>query len=220
MLVLLIEDDLALGSALHRALLAAGHDALWVRRAADVPPEPGDAGVQAVLLDLGLPDGSGLALLRRWRQAGIGIPVLVITAQGSLHQRLDGLDAGADDYLVKPFEVPELLARLRAVARRSAQQSSDDWPFGALVLQPGRARALLHGEVLALSPREFQLLQALAEAGGQVVPRHQLAQRLEPLGDALQLTALQMHLSNLRRKIGAERIGTLRGVGYWLEALP
>ncbi len=220
MLVLLIEDDLDLGAALHRALLDAGHGCLWIRRAADVPHSLADAGVEAVLLDLGLPDGSGLDLLRRWRQAQHATPVLVITAQGALAQRLDGLDAGADDYLVKPFEVPELLARLRAVGRRSAQQSSEDWHFGALVLQPGRARALLHGEVLPLSPREYQLLGALAQAGGQVVPRHQLAQRLEPLGDALNLTALQMHVSNLRRKIGTERIGTLRGVGYWLESLP
>ncbi len=217
--ILLIEDDLDLGQALLSALQLEAFSVQWLRRAADAPPQLDDPACSAVLLDLGLPDGSGLALLQRWRAARSRTPVLVITARGALDERLTGLDAGADDYLVKPFEIPELLARLRAVLRRSAAQAGETWQFGALALLPRRSQAQLAGRTLDLTPREYQLLLALAEGGGEVVDKTTLAQRLEPLGEALDTAALQVHLSNLRRKIGAERIGTLRGVGYWLESL-
>ncbi|PND37353.1 DNA-binding response regulator [Paucibacter aquatile] len=218
--ILLIEDDLSLGSALLEALKLEGFSVQWLRRAGDAPHRLDDAGCAAVLLDLGLPDGSGLELLKRWRGQNDATAILLITAQGELDQRLAGLDAGADDYLVKPFAIPELLARLRSVRRRQAAQSSgEEWAFGVLSVLPRQAMARLNGAPLDLTPREFQLLLALAEAGGQVVNKHKLAQAMEPLGEALDMTALQVHLSNLRRKIGAQRIGTLRGVGYWLESL-
>lgn len=217
--ILLIEDDLDLGQALLSALQLEAFSVQWLRRAADAPPQLDDPACSAVLLDLGLPDGSGLALLQRWRAAQSRTPILVITARGALDERLTGLDAGADDYLVKPFEIPELLARLRAVLRRSAAQAGETWQFGALALLPRRCQAQLDGQTLDLTPREYQLLLALAEGGGEVVDKATLAQRLEPLGEAVDTAALQVHLSNLRRKIGAERIGTLRGVGYWLESL-
>jgi DNA-binding response OmpR family regulator len=145
------------------------------------------------------------------------IPVIMLTARGEEDDRVAGLDGGADDYIVKPFETPELIARLRSVLRRSAQQASDRWAVGDLTLEPRRQRALLNGEELPLSPREYQLLLELAREHGGVVPKHQLAQRLAPLGEPLELGTLEVHLANLRRKIGAARIGTLRGVGYWLE---
>ena len=142
-----------------------------------------------------------------------------MTARATLDDKLASFDDGADDYVVKPFEIPELLARLRAVLRRAAQQAGDRWCFGALVLEPRLHRASLDGEPLALSPREYQLLFELARERGRVVAKPVLAQRLAPLGEALDFSALEVHLSNLRRKIGAPRIGTQRGVGYWLEAL-
>ena len=217
--ILLIEDDLDLGASLVRALQQDGFTVQWLRRAHDAPLRLDDPGCSAVLLDLGLPDGSGMELLRRWRRAQAGAPVLVITARSALQDRLGGLDAGADDYLVKPFDIPELLARLRAVLRRTAAQSGEQWQFGALSVWPRKCQAQLSGQPLELTPREFQLLLALAQGGGDVVPKRTLAQRLEPLGDPMDTAALQVHISNLRRKIGAERVGTLRGVGYWLESV-
>lgn len=217
--ILLIEDDLDLGASLVRALQQDGFTVQWLRRAHDAPLQLDDPGCSAVLLDLGLPDGSGMELLRRWRRAQAAAPVLVITARSALQDRLGGLDAGADDYLVKPFDIPELLARLRAVLRRTAAQSGEQWQFGALSVWPRKCLAQLGGQPLELTPREFQLLLALAQGGGDVVPKRTLAQRLEPLGDPVDTAALQVHISNLRRKIGTERVGTLRGVGYWLESV-
>lgn len=217
--ILLIEDDLDLGASLVRALQQDGFTVQWLRRAHDAPLQLDDPGCSAVLLDLGLPDGSGMELLRRWRRAQAGAPVLVITARSALQDRLGGLDAGADDYLVKPFDIPELLARLRAVLRRTAAQSGEQWQFGALSVWPRKCLAQLGGQPLELTPREFQLLLALAQGGGDVVPKRTLAQRLEPLSDPVDTAALQVHISNLRRKIGTERVGTLRGVGYWLESV-
>ena len=217
--ILLIEDDLDLGASLVRSLQQDGFTVQWLRRAHEAPLQLDDPGCSAVLLDLGLPDGSGMELLRRWRRAQAGAPVLVITARSALQDRLGGLDAGADDYLVKPFDIPELLARLRAVLRRTAAQSGEQWQFGALSVWPRKCLAQLGGQPLELTPREFQLLLALAQGGGDVVPKRTLAQRLEPLGDPMDTAALQVHISNLRRKIGAERVGTLRGVGYWLESV-
>ena len=219
MRVLVVEDDAGIAGGLAASLRQAGYavdvcgtlSAAW----ASLCVEPFDA----VLLDLGLPDGSGMELLRRWRRAQAGAPVLVITARSALQDRLGGLDAGADDYLVKPFDIPELLARLRAVLRRTAAQSGEQWQFGALSVWPRKCQAQLGGQPLELTPREFQLLLALAQGGGDVVPKRTLAQRLEPLGDPMDTAALQVHISNLRRKIGTERVGTLRGVGYWLESV-
>ena len=217
--ILLIEDDLSLGRALIAALQLEGFTVEWLRRAGDAPRRLESGAFSAALLDLGLPDGRGLDLLQRWRSEGSVLPVLLITARSALDDRLGGLDAGADDYLVKPFDIPEMLARLRAVLRRSAAQARDEWAFGALCVLPRRSMATLAGRPLELTPREYQLLLALAQAGGDVVPKRVLAQRLEPLGDPVDTPALQVHLSNLRRKIGPERIGTLRGVGYWLESV-
>ncbi len=215
--ILLIEDDLGLGPALQAALQTEGHTSTWLRRCADAPPRLDPAAQDAVLLDQTLPDGEGRDLLMRWRRQGCTVPVIVITARTALQDRLAGFDGGADDYVVKPFEMPELIARLRSVLRRCAQQASDHWTLGSLTIEPRRQRALLDGVELALSPREYQLLLELARERGGVVAKHHLAQRLAPLGEPLEFGTLEVHLANLRRKIGASRIGTLRGVGYWLE---
>ncbi|RIX84709.1 response regulator [Acidovorax cavernicola] len=214
--LLLIEDDLDLGRALSQALKAEGFSVEWLRRIVDAPRSlEGDA-CGCVLLDVCLPDGSGLHLLSRWRRSGVMVPIIVITARSALDDRLTGLDGGADDYVVKPFATPELVARIHAVRRRYAQQASDLWTLGDLEIAPRAHVVRLAGEVLDLSPREFNLMLELAREPGAVVPKGTLSQRLDPRGDVVDFSAIEVHVSNLRRKIGAERIKTVRGVGYML----
>ena len=132
-------------------------------------------------------------------------------------EKVEGIDAGADDYVLKPFHVPELLSRLHAVLRRSARQACEEWTLGTLRIAPRRHEAWQGDALLALSPREFRLLVELAREPGTVVAKNVLAQRLEPLGDALDAATLEVHISNLRKKIGAQRVVTVRGVGYRLQ---
>ena len=214
--ILIIEDDLDLGFALQQALKADGITSEWLRRVADAPRMAVDLPYDCALLDISLPDGSGLDLLKRWRANGVTLPAIMITARSSLDDRLAGLDSGADDFIIKPFANAELVSRLRAVMRRAAQQGSDLWRIGDLQIAPRSYTASISGVALDLSPREFHLLLELAREPGAVVPKGVLAQRLDPLGDALDFSAIEVHVSNLRRKIGAERIRTVRGVGYML----
>ena len=216
--LLLIEDDLDLGRALSQALHMEGFTVEWLRRLADAPPALSGEGIGCVLLDVNLPDGSGLDQLMRWRSKDVVVPVIIITARTALEDRLRGLDGGADDYIVKPFATSELVSRIHAVRRRYAQQASEVWAFGSLEIEPRRHGARLAGVELELSPREFRLLLELARESGRVVPKGQLAQRLEPLGEPVNFSTIEMHLSNLRRKIGSTRIRTVRGVGYLFEA--
>ena len=214
--ILLIEDDLDLGFALQRALRVDGLTSEWLRRAADAPDTFAGLFYDLVLLDLCLPDGEGLSLLSRWRESGEDVPVIVITARSTLDDRLAGLEGGADDYVIKPFAMAELLSRIRVVMRRYASQASDVWTLGELQIEPKRHRATLCGVELGLSPREFRLMLALAREPGRVVHKHELAQRLDPLGDPVEFGVIEVHMSNLRRKIGARRIKTIHGVGYLL----
>jgi DNA-binding response OmpR family regulator len=215
--LLLVEDDLDLGSSLQQALRDAGFTSEWLRCAADARRFVDAQRYDCVLLDLGLPDGHGLGLLRQWRSEGLATPLIVITASDSLGDRLAGLDEGADDFLVKPFAVPELVSRIRAVTRRMAQQAASRWVMGSLELDIARHSCTLAGAPLALSPREFDILVVLARAAGSVVAKHRLAQALAPLGEALDFNAIEVHVYNLRRKVGAARVQTVRGVGYRLE---
>ena len=176
--LLLIEDDLDLGRALLQGLNAEGFTTEWLRRTADAPPGLSGASWDCVLLDLSLPDGIGLDLLKRWRAAGDTLPILIITARSALEERLAGLDNGADDFIVKPFATPELASRVRAVARRYALQATEVWRFGALQIEPRRHEARLDGAPLELSAREFRLLFELARQAGKVVPKGVLAHRL------------------------------------------
>ena len=215
--ILLIEDDLDLGRALQATLKVEHFTSEWMRRAADAPHAIDAARVDCVLLDLNLPDASGFDLLRAWRRSGVRVPIIVITARSALDDRLAGLDGGADDFVLKPFATAELISRIRAVLRRSARQASDSWTLGELVIEPRRHRVQLSGQALALSQREFQILLELAREPGAVVAKSSLAQRLEPLGDPVDFAAIEVHVSNLRKKIGSERVRTVRGVGYLLE---
>lgn len=215
--LLIIEDDLALGAALQKALNLEGMSSTWFRRCVDLTHAPDDAEYDCVLLDLTLPDGSGMDLMRRWRSTGTTLPMIIITARTALEDRLDGLDRGADDFIVKPFATAELVSRIRAVVRRAARQSSDVWEFGDLRIEPHRHVVSNARGSIDLSLREFQLLMELARNYGNVVAKSNLAQRLNPLGDPLDYGAIEVHISNLRRKIGVERISTVRGVGYMLK---
>lgn len=214
--VLLIEDDLDLGQALQQAMKAEGISSEWLRRAVDAPQLPDEASVACVLLDLTLPDGTGFELLRRWRREGASVPIIIITARSALPDRLRGLDDGADDFLVKPFATAELASRIRAVVRRYALQASNVWTWGELEIEPRRHVVRLDGLPVELSQREFRLLLELWREGGAVVPKQALAQRLNPLLEAVDFSSLEVHVFNLRRKIGAHRIRTVRGVGYRL----
>ncbi len=215
--ILLIEDDLDLGRALQSALKVEGLTSEWLRRTVDAPATVDATTVDCVLLDLTLPDGSGFDLLARWRNQGGQVPIIVITARSAVEDRLAGLDGGADDFVIKPFATAELLSRIRAVLRRSAHQASERWVLGELVIEPRRHTAQRGGAVLDLSPREFQLLLELAREPGVVVSKSVLSQRLDPLGEPVDFGAIEVHVSNLRRKIGAELIRTVRGVGYLLQ---
>jgi len=214
--ILMIEDDIDLGRGLLKALDSEGISCQWVRRAGDTPLTFHGQVFDCVLLDLSLPDGTGFELLNRWRRDNISIPIIIMTARSATEDKVSGLDGGADDFVVKPFEFIELLSRIRAVVRRSAQRASEVWTIGELTIEPQRFIARLSGERLSLSPREFNLLVELARDADAYVAKDILAQKLEPLGDAVDFGALEVHISNLRRKIGAERIKTLRGVGYML----
>lgn len=213
--ILLIEDDLDLGQAILAALKQAGMTTLWVRTLKDARARCGEHR-DCVLLDLSLPDGDGLLLMREWRNSDNRVPVIVISARTAIDDRLKGLDGGADDYLLKPFVMAELISRLRAVGRRYARQAGERWALGDLAIEPHTHRAWLQGELLDLSAREFCLLMELARNPDRVISKSGLGVRLEPLGEPVDSGAIEVHLSNLRRKIGAERIRTVRGVGYQL----
>jgi two-component system, OmpR family, response regulator QseB len=228
--LLLIEDDLDLGQALLQALRTGGFTCEWLRSAADArrtiqtvqhtarqtPQQSEQQGLvyQCVLLDLTLPDGYGLQLLREWRAAGLRTPLIIITASDALGERLSGLDDGADDFLVKPFAMPELIARVHAVTRRAAQQAASLWTLGDLTVDVPRRECRVAGELVALSPREFDIVVVLARASGHVVAKHRLAQALAPLGEPVDFNAIEVHMHNLRNKVGNGRVRTVRGVGY------
>lgn len=214
--ILLIEDDLDLGRSLRQTLHVEGMSCEWLRRAADVRSYIAQNIFDCVLLDLSLPDGSGLDLLRSWRKSGQTVPVIVITARVALEDRLAGLDGGADDFVLKPFIPVELMSRIRAVVRRYAQQANNEWCCGNIRIDTRLHAVTVDGRQIELSPREFQILLELVRADGAVVSKDELARRLQPLGDAVDFGAIEVHIHNLRRKIGVESILTVRGIGYRL----
>jgi DNA-binding response OmpR family regulator len=168
----------------------------------------------AVLLDLGLPDGDGASLLRQIRAQGLSLPVLIMTARDSLEDRLHGFNNGADDYLIKPFEIPELLARLRAIVRRANGNAEGGWSFGDLVLDESRMLVTRADIPVPLSRTEFALLLVLVKESGRVLTRAELEQGVLPHSEG---QTLDVHISNLRKKIGERLIRTVRGVGYMAQ---
>jgi len=217
--LLLIEDDMELGAELQRALGSFGFTSVWLRRARDVLMQTAvnaESPFACALLDLGLPDGEGLDILRRWRKRQFALPVIILTARDALASRLEGLDAGADDYVIKPVAAEELASRIRAVTRRAAGQSAVVWDIGRLSINSRQHQVRLDGEPVALSPKEYKVVTELARNADTVVSKHRLAQALTPFGEPVEINALEVHVHNLRRKLGAEIIVTVRGVGYQL----
>ncbi|MEZ5659205.1 MAG: response regulator [Burkholderiaceae bacterium] len=219
MRICLVEDDLLLGRAIATWLGDAGHRVIWVRMARDAELTLADETFDAVVLDLGLPDGDGMALLRRLRAREDSVAVVVITARGRLDDRLDGLDAGADDYLVKPFDVEELGARLRAVMRRGQHDggSNDMLQVAGVRLDEARMLTFVDDRQVSLSPTEFGLLRDLLRNRNRVRTRRQLEAAAMPESDG---QSLDVHMSNLRRKVGAGIVRTVRGVGYVIDDPP
>ncbi|WP_085316317.1 response regulator transcription factor [Derxia lacustris] len=211
--LLLLEDDPLLGEALRDFLRGDGHTVDWLTRLSQARaalPAPYDA----LLVDWQLPDGSGLDWIRGLRAAGNATPILLLTARDRIPERIEGLDAGADDYLVKPFAPEELAARVRAAARRGVGQPTARLVAGPVSLDPAARRAWLGETELNLTAREWALLEALARRAGRVVPRADLEQMLWGFDGELSSNAVEVHLSNLRKKIGRDTIETVRGLGY------
>ncbi len=220
MRLLLVEDDPMIGAGVQSGLRQEGHTVDWVRdgKAAELALASGVH--EMLLLDLGLPHKSGLELLSGLRRQGLDLPVLVITARDSVADRVKGLDVGADDYLVKPFDLDELSARIRALMRRRAGRASPRIEHGPLTLDPATHQVTLNGDPLALSAREFALLHALLEQPGVPLSRAQLEERLYGWNEEVESNTVEVYIHALRRKLGAEWIRNVRGVGYRIPELP
>jgi two-component system OmpR family response regulator len=212
--VLVIEDEATLSRQLASALGGAGYA---VDSASD--GERGDFLAQterydAVVLDLGLPKVDGLTLLRRWREAGSVVPVLVLTARGSWSEKVQGIDGGADDYMSKPFQMEEVLARLRALIRRASGQASPELRSGAVMLDPRAARVTLDGEPVKLTSHEYRVLSYLMHHAGRVVSQSELTEHIYAQAFDRDSNTVEVFIARLRRKLGAEFIETVRGLGY------
>lgn len=216
MKLLLAEDDPMIGASVVRGLKLAGFVVDWVRdgRAARAALDTGSYGL--LLLDLGLPLLDGVALLKELRRGGSDVPVLVVTARDAVADRIFSLNLGADDYLIKPFDLDELIARIYALQRRQVGRKQPEMRLGALCVNPLSREARMNDKPLALSQREFSLLAALIEKPGTVLSREQLEDRLYGWDEEVASNAVEVHLHNLRRKLGVTWIRNVRGVGYKL----
>jgi two-component system OmpR family response regulator/two-component system response regulator QseB len=214
MRVLLVEDDALLGDGVRAGLAQAGFAVDWVRDGPEALDRLEAEPIAAVVLDLGLPGLSGLTVLRRLRARRSKVPVLILTARDAVDDRVTGLDAGADDYVVKPVDLAELAARLRALIRRASGEAAPALRRGALELDPAAHRVVFRGRPVELSAREFSLLHALMLSAGRVLSREQLEERLYPWGREIESNAVEVHVHHLRRKLAPALIRTIRGVGY------
>jgi two-component system OmpR family response regulator len=212
--ILIAEDEATLAAQLAAALEQAGYA---VDRAADGARADFLGQTEqydAVVLDLGLPKIDGLTVLRRWRDAGMNAPVLVLTARGSWHEKVQGIDSGADDYVAKPFQMEEVLARLRALIRRASRQPSPELRCGSLVLDPRAARVTLEGSLVRLTSHEFRVLSYLMHHRDRVVSQAELIDHIYARSSDRDSNTVEVFVARLRRKIGAAFIETVRGLGY------
>lgn len=214
MRILLAEDDLMLGDGLRAGLRQLGFQVEWVRDGLAAERELTSGEFAAAVLDLGLPLKDGLEVLQALRSRRLSTPVLVLTARDAVHDRVRGLDLGADDYVIKPVDLNELGARLRALVRRAHGQVQDVLRAGAVSLDPSARQVSVRGEPVVLSTREFALLQLLMLNSGRVLSREQLEQKLYSSGNEVESNAIEVHIHHLRRKLGQDLIQTVRGVGY------
>jgi two-component system response regulator QseB len=215
--LLLVEDDAMIGEAIRAGLRREGFTVDWVHDGAGAAQVLRSEPFEALLLDLGLPGSDGLQLLKTLRERGETLPVLIITARDAVADRVAGLDAGADDYLIKPFDLDELAARIRALLRRKSGRPAPLLEYQGVVLDPAAHRVTRNGADISLSPREFTLLQLLMERPGTILSRAQLEERLYGWGEEVESNAVEVHIHGLRRKLGAQFILTVRGVGYRLR---
>ena len=216
MRILVVEDDSLLGDALQAGLRQRGFDADWVTDgvAAELALRTGT--FLAVVLDLGLPRLDGVELLRRERARGSKLPVLVLTARDAVEDRVRGFDTGADDYVIKPVDLDELAARLRALVRRSRGEAAPVLEIGALRLDPAARTVVYRGKRVELKAKEFNLLQEFLLNAGRVLSRQQIEERLYAWGEEVESNAVEVHIHHLRRKLAPGLIRTVRGVGYML----
>jgi two-component system OmpR family response regulator len=215
--ILLVEDDAMIGAALCEALRDEAYAVDWVKDGVAAGLALDNAEHQAVLLDLGLPKRDGLEVLRRLRSRNSKVPVIIITAREALGDRVTGLDLGADDYLLKPFEVPELLARLRAVIRRQGGQAGALLSNGSISLDPASREARRGDSVQQLSAREFALLHALLLQPGKILTRAELENRIYGWNEEVESNAVDFLIHSVRRKLGADAIKNVRGAGWMVE---
>ena len=214
MRVLLIEDDELISHGILAGLRAHGFTVDGVATAALAAAALATVHYDIVILDLGLPDEDGMSLLQRLRSAGLSLPVLILTARDAVKSRVAGLSSGADDYLLKPFDLDELVARLHALLRRTAGRSVDLIERGPLRVDPTNGEVFLRGELINLSRREMALLIALLHACGRILSPEQLKDSLYHFNEGIESNALNVHIHHLRRKLGVDVIKTVRGVGY------
>jgi len=219
MRVLLVEDDTMIGDAVQLGLRKEGFVVDWVQDVADAELALDTHTFDLLLLDLGLPDRPGMELLKKIRARGQSISVLILTARDSVLDRIAGLDSGADDYLLKPFDLDELCARIRAVQRRRLGRMEPMLSHGNLRLNPATRECLWQEGTIALTGKEFCLLEALLESPGKVLSREQLEDRLYGWGEEVESNAVGVYIHNLRKKLGADVIRTIRGVGYLIGSL-
>ena len=214
MRILVVEDDDLIARGIVAGLRAYGFTADTVPSLAQAELALSHAACDAMVLDRGLPDGDGLSLLARLRERGDGLPVLLLTARDAVEDRIEGLQGGADDYLVKPFDLGELVARLHALIRRAGGRSSNLVEAGGLRFDPSNGDAWLAGEPVELSRRESTLLASLVQADGRCLTTEQIKDRLYGLDQEVASNAVNVHVHNLRRKLGADVVETVRGLGY------
>ncbi|WP_296893957.1 response regulator transcription factor [Thiobacillus sp.] len=217
MRILLVEDDVMIGEAVSLALKDAAYAVDWVKDGATADTVLAHGEHQAVLLDLGLPKQDGLEVLHRLRQSGNAIPAIIITARDGIADRIKGLDLGADDYLVKPFDIHELLARLRAIVRRQGGQAASVLSNGQVSLDPATREAQCGETLVMLSAREFSLLQALLLRPGTILTRADLEERIYGWNEEVESNAVDFLIHSVRKKLGAAAIKNVRGAGWMVE---
>jgi two-component system OmpR family response regulator len=217
MRVLLVEDDRMIGAALEQALKDAAYAVDWATDAVMAASALDIDSYDLALLDLGLPRGDGIEVLRRLREQGHTMPVLIISARDALDERIRGLDLGADDYLVKPFEVPELLARMRAALRRRSGSGVPLMGNGRIEIDPATHEARFDGEACRLTAREFALLQALLARPGTILSRSELEQRIYGWGEEIESNMIEVLIHAIRKKLGAAVIKNVRGIGWMVD---
>lgn len=216
MRILLVEDDGLLGAAVRDSIAAEGHAVDWARRLGEAEECRAVARYNVILLDLMLPDGRGLDFLKRLRLAGETMPVIILTARDQVSDRIAGLNAGADDYLVKPFDLSELSARIGAVTRRATGQAAPVVTFGDVTIQLAERAIARSGKTLALTAREWAVLEALLGRPSGLVSKSEIEERLYDLDAEVESNTIEVYIARLRKKIGHERIVTERGLGYRL----